>query len=47
VIRVTIGRIDVRAEFPTPVSHDATARKVQSSTLSLDEYLQQRIEGKR
>jgi hypothetical protein len=47
VVRVTIGRIDVRAEFPTAVSHDGTARKVRSSALSLDEYLKQRIEGKR
>lgn len=47
VVRVTIGRIDVRAQFtpaaPTPVA----SRSQRSATLSLDEYLKQRSEGKR
>ena len=47
VVRVTIGRIDVRAQFPAPVSHDAGARKVRSSSRSLDDYLKERAEGKR
>jgi hypothetical protein len=47
VVRVTIGRIDVRADFPAPVSHDAAARKARTVARSLDEYLKERIEGKR
>ncbi len=47
VIRITIGRIDVRAEFPAPASPPARARPAQAATLSLDEYLKQRQEGKR
>jgi hypothetical protein len=47
VIRVTIGRIDVRADFPAPAAHDATTRKARSTARSLDDYLKERIEGKR
>jgi hypothetical protein len=44
---VTIGRIDVRANFPAPVAHEATARKARPAARSLDDYLKERIEGKR
>jgi hypothetical protein len=47
VVRVTIGRIDVRADFPAPVSHNATPRQPRSAARSLDDYLKERIEGKR
>jgi hypothetical protein len=47
VVRVTIGRIDVRANFPAPVSDDAAARKARPAARSLDDYLKERIEGKR
>jgi hypothetical protein len=47
VIRVTIGRIDVRAEFPAPAAHDASARKSRPLARTLDEYLKERTEGKR
>jgi hypothetical protein len=46
-IRVTIGRIEVRAEFSTPAPAPAPARPARSSPLSLDDYLKQRREGKR
>lgn len=45
-VRVTIGRVDVRAEFPTPAA-PAPARRNESRTLSLDQYLEQRLGGKR
>lgn len=40
VIRVTIGRIDVRAEIASPPT--PAARRTRPSTLSLDQYLKQR-----
>lgn len=46
VIRVNIGRVEVRAEFPPPVTRPA-ARRSQSSALSLEEYARQRKEGLR
>jgi hypothetical protein len=46
VIRVTIGRVDVRAEFPAPATPSATRRSM-APTLSLDDYLKERNEGKR
>ena len=45
VIRVTIGRIDVRAQF-TPASSPAPARHGRPATLTVEEYLRQRREGK-
>ncbi len=46
VIRVTIGRVDVRAEFP-PSTSRPEVRKTEPARLSLDEYMKQRSEGKR
>lgn len=46
VVRVTIGRVDVRAEFPAPVSRPRTT-PAQPAALSLEEYARQRREGKR
>jgi hypothetical protein len=46
IIRVTIGRIDVRAQFTT-ASSPAPARHGRTSALTVDEYLRQRREGKR
>lgn len=46
VIRVTIGRIDVRAEFPAPAPARA-ATPPRAPMLSLEDYLKQRKEGKR
>jgi hypothetical protein len=46
VIRVTIGRVDVRAEFPATAPRP-TARQTQTPTLSVEEYAKQRKEGKR
>jgi hypothetical protein len=45
VIRVSIGRIDVRAEMPAPMP--APAPKQRPSGMSLDEYAKLRAEGKR
>ena len=45
--RVRIGRIDVRAEFSVPVAREAPARPLRSAARSLDDYLKERIEGKR
>jgi hypothetical protein len=47
VIRVTIGRIEVRAVFPPAATPPTPARKPPAGTLSLEEYLKQRSEGKR
>lgn len=44
VIRVTIGRIDVRAELASPPV--PTARRPRSSTLSLDQYLKRSEVGR-
>jgi hypothetical protein len=46
VIRVTIGRVDVRAEFPAPVSRPRPT-PAQPVPLSLEDYTRQRREGKR
>jgi hypothetical protein len=46
VIRVTIGRIDVRAELATPPS-SIIARSNRPSTLSLDQYLKRQGEAGR
>lgn len=46
VIRVTIGRVDVRAELPAAASRPAP-RRAQASALSLEEYAKQRREGLR
>ncbi len=43
---VTIGRVDVRAVFPTPPAAPRS-NGVQQKTMSLDEYLKQRSEGRR
>jgi hypothetical protein len=47
VIRVTIGRIDVRAQFTASAPSPATTGHKRPGALSLDEYLKQRSEGKR
>jgi hypothetical protein len=47
VIRISIGRIDVRAQFSAATSSPAPARNARPAPLSLDEYLKQRREGKR
>jgi hypothetical protein len=46
MVRITIGRIDVRAQFTSSAPVPA-ARQQRPATLSLDEYLKQRSEGKR
>jgi len=45
VVRVTIGRIDVRAELTTPPTQ--AARRTRSSVLSLEQFLKQRSEAGR
>jgi hypothetical protein len=47
VIRVSIGRIDVRAQFSPATPSPAPTRNARPAALSLDEYLKQRREGKR
>ncbi len=47
VIRVTIGRIEVRAVFPPAAAAPAAARKTVAAVLSLDDYLKQRSNGQR
>lgn len=47
VIRVTIGRVDVRAEFPPVPSPRPASAPSRPSTLSLEQYARQRHEGKR
>lgn len=46
IIRVSIGRIDVRAQFPASTP-PAPARNARPAAISLEEYLKQRREGKR
>jgi len=46
VVRVTIGRVEVRAQFPA-ASSAPVPRRSRASTLSLEDYLKQRNEGKR
>ena len=43
---ITIGRVDVRAVFPTPPPAPRS-NGVQQKTMSLDDYLKQRSEGRR
>lgn len=45
VVRVTIGRIDVRAELTSPPA--PPARRTRSSVLSLDQFLKQQSEAGR
>jgi hypothetical protein len=47
VIRVTIGRIEVRAVMAPAAPAPLPSRKTPTGTLSLEEYLKQRSEGKR
>jgi hypothetical protein len=47
VIRITIGRVDVRAQFSPPAPLTAADRPKRASTLSLEEYAKQRREGRR
>ncbi len=47
VVRVTIGRIDVRAQFPAPAPSPVPARRARPAALTLEDYLKQRSEGKR
>jgi hypothetical protein len=47
MIRVTIGRVDVRAEFPPSAPPRPPARSKAASPLSLEEYSRQRSEGRR
>jgi len=44
-VRITIGRVDVRAVMPAPAA--ANAKQPSVKTLSLDEYLKQRSGGHR
>jgi hypothetical protein len=46
VVRVTIGRVEVRAELPPPKVR-AAAPRTKPATTSLDDYLKQRAEGRR
>jgi len=46
VVRVTIGRVEVRAQFPAAPSAPA-ARRSRALTLSLEDYLKQRSGGRR
>ncbi len=46
-IKVTIGRVEVRAIMPAMPSPPAKRAKSQGPILSLDDYLKQRNEGKR
>jgi len=46
-IRITIGRVDVRAQFPPSVNPPSPARPGRASALSLEQYEKQRREGRR
>ena len=46
-INVTIGRVEVRAVHPTPPAPMKQSKVKNKSTLSLDDYLQQRQKGER
>jgi hypothetical protein len=46
VIRVSIGRVEVRAEFPAQAPR-SVPRQSQPPSLSIEEYARQRSEGKR
>ena len=45
IVRVTIGRVDVRAQFTTPQT--PPVKSVRRPTMSLEDYARQRSEGKR
>jgi hypothetical protein len=45
-VRVTIGRIDIRAEVAAS-SAPVVSRRPRAATLSLDQYLKQRSEVRR
>jgi hypothetical protein len=47
IVRVTIGRVEVRAEFSNRGASQADAEEIRPATLALEEYLRQRKEGKR
>ncbi|SPE40614.1 hypothetical protein SBA3_3800007 [Candidatus Sulfopaludibacter sp. SbA3] len=47
VIRVTIGRVEVRAELSSPKTRHAGSPRSKPAALSLDDYLKQRSEGRR
>jgi hypothetical protein len=47
IVRVTIGRIEVRAELSSPKPRSASAPRAKSAAISLDDYLKQRGEGRR
>jgi hypothetical protein len=47
IVRVTIGRIEVRAELSSPKPRTASATRTKSAATSLDDYLKQRSEGRR
>jgi hypothetical protein len=46
IVRVTIGRVEVRAQFPA-ASAQQPPRRSRASSLSLEDYLKQRSGGKR
>jgi hypothetical protein len=47
IVRVTIGRVEVRAELSQPKTRAASAPRAKSAAISLDDYLKQRGEGRR
>jgi hypothetical protein len=47
IVRVTIGRIEVRAELPSPKDRTPAAPRPKNSAISLDDYLKKRTEGRR
>jgi hypothetical protein len=47
VVRVTIGRVEVRAQFPGTKTERAAAGQRKPAGLSLDDYMKQRREGRR
>ncbi|HWC95654.1 MAG TPA: hypothetical protein VG456_02860 [Candidatus Sulfopaludibacter sp.] len=47
IIRVTIGRVEVRAEIASSKEKPAAAPQARAVALSLDDYLKQRGEGRR
>ncbi len=47
IIKVTIGRVEVRAIMPPAAAASAPRSRSQSPILSLNDYLKQRTEGKR
>lgn len=47
VIRVSIGRVEVRAEFPASPALRSGPKQAQPPALSIEEYSRQRSEGKR